>query len=83
MMWMREVHLHLIENCKMGDKLPELVNERVSERLRSAAISWLGSLDVGYRSYDLILKMLVDSGRHFGRLTDMKCSRYALRSVCL
>ena len=83
MVWMREVHLHLIETYKIGDRLPELGMERMSERLRSAAISRLGSLEVGYRPYDLALKMLVDCGHHFGRLTDTTCSSFGLRSVCL
>ena len=43
-------------------------------RVCSAAISRLGSLDVRNRSYDLIPKMLVNSGRHFERLTDITCS---------
>ena len=81
MVWMREVHLHLLENFD-EDRLPELVKERVSERWRSVAISRLRSIDVGYRSYDLVLKMVVDSGRQFGRLADIKCTRFALRTVC-
>ena len=81
MVWMREVHLHLLENFD-EDRLPELVKERVSERLRSVAISRLRSIDVGYRSYDLVLKMVVDSGRQLGRLADIKCTRFALRTIC-
>ena len=53
MVWMHEVHLHLLENFD-EDRLPELVKERVSERLHSVAISRLRSIDVGYRSYDLV-----------------------------
>ena len=79
---MREVHLHLIEKFELGERLPELVKERVSVRLRSVAISRLRSIDVGCRSYDLVLKMVVDSGRQFGRLADIKCTRFALRTVC-
>ena len=83
MVWMREVHLHLLENFELGERLPELVKERVSVRLRSVAISrLLRCTDVGYRSYDLVLKMVVDSGRQFARLADVKCTRFALRAVC-
>ena len=82
MVWMREVHLHLLENFELGERLPELVKERVSERLRSVAISRLRSIDVGNRSYDLVLKMVVDSGRQLGRLADIRCTRFALRTVC-
>ena len=54
-----------------------------SLRLRSVAISrLLRCTDVGYRSYDLVLKMVVDSGRQFGRLADIKCTRFAMRTVC-
>ena len=57
MVWMREVHLHLIEKFELGERLPELVKERVSVRLRSVAISrFLRCTDVGYRSYDLVLR---------------------------
>ena len=80
MVWMREVHLHLLENFD-EDRLPELVKERVSVRLRSVAMSRLRSIDVGYRSYDLVLKMVVESGRQFARLADIKCTKYALRVV--
>ena len=83
MVWMREVHLHLLENFELGERLPELVKERVRERLRSAAILRLGSIDVGFRSYDLVLKMVVESGRQFGRLVDIKCTRFALNAVCM
>ena len=83
MVCMREVHLHFIENFELGDRLPELVKERVSERLRSVAMSRLGSIDVGFRSYDLVLKMVVESGRQFARLADVKCTKFALRVVCM
>jgi hypothetical protein len=80
---MQVVHDHILSMADLErEGLHTVVKQMVGERLSSNALSRLGGMDVNFKSYDLVLKLLVDKGIHFGRVAGVECTRFSLRAIC-
>ena len=81
--WMQVVHNHVLSIADQErDGMHENVKQAFGERVYLEATTRLRNMNTNFKSYDLVLNILVDRGIHFGRLTSVECTRLSLRAVC-